>query len=693
MRPAAVFVLAFVLLLSLSTLAYSFNLSAYLYDGENASSVTSQALPSSDGVVYTLYTIGGVPSILTADGQPMSDAKAIEAVLRSYYNTALAPSPDERAALRAQLLAFNDSRNFKTRFGKSEDVCMQSVGLATNPCNDTQSCYVTANVVCGLYAAGGGGSGCYPEILEPMLLDFQTHVTNFNAGVKTVLSDLSALDIDHAAGSIAEAQSTIASLKTDAAAQSKTKLRFPEGNDSCPDCVAICPSPHLDTASLDALSASLSNLSTRLSPAYSVSTTSLQISSATADRSTYQQSLALAAIWLPKWTAFKNQYGGLRDNATAVAFYLRDSNFTSAYSSFQSSWTSMENRAAARNYSGVENDLSALQRAVPALQQYVTIGAQPYRDALLAQNHVGDALKQARWSVRLSDSKAVAAYNALVLRKNALDATFTPPLTSTQYNTLTSNYTAMLSDVNLFISSQGQSTSAAGSIGEQFGQASVNGVFSLTDALVTVPPSTRTSLAPAIPPIVLALIDLAVVSIALLVFIAGLYYLRPLLRSRAALGLWVSALFVFLFVLGLGSVGLYALINQSANSGNLGDYLNLLRASNRSYVAIDTAGAPADALAAMTGCSANITAQISARFNNTRPVSVFSYSGKSCTWAGQSNWTYDQCLQKTGGQPIIFLHYNATAASPRFSVVYQKQADVWGNAGDFNKCEIGDVLN
>ncbi|MDE1798075.1 MAG: hypothetical protein KGH63_01560, partial [Candidatus Micrarchaeota archaeon] len=236
-------------------------------------------------------------------------------------------------------------------------------------------------------------------------------------------------------------------------------------------------------------------------------------------------------------------------------------------------------------------------------------------------------------------------------------------------------------------------TTAAGNIGQDFGQASINGVFSLTDALVSIPPSTRNRISPVIPPVVLGMADLAVTSIALLVFIGGLYHLRGLLAGRIALGAWVLALFLFLFIVGMVSVGMFVLINQSATSGNLGDWLDLLNTTNSSYVAIDTANTTSDAQAAMANCSANISAQLGLRFNHTKSVTVFTYAGQSCDWNGQSNWTYDQCLAQTRGAPIMFLHYNATSAAPRFSVVFAKQADAWYSTADYQKCEIGDVLN
>lgn len=693
MRPVP-FVL--LLLLTLSIPLFAFDISPYLYDGETAASVTTQNV-TSDAGSYTLYSISGVPSFLVdSDGNVVKDTAILEATMRDHFQRTLLPSPDELKGVRDQLLSFNASRNLRSRFGPIEDVCLGATALKALPCNTTASCDQTAHVVCTLASVGGAG-GCYESLISPPILAFSLAVASFNSDTAAALSDLSTLTLDNVGAQLSGVQTRISSLKASANIVASSTLRFPELGDKCPEggnngCIGICPTPHLDVASLDAASAGVTSLTARLGPISSLASTARQISSATAERLDYRQSSAQAAVWAPKWKTMRAKYSDLQINASSLIPYNKDSNFTAAMGVFQSKWNAIDARVAARNFSGIETDFAALGDSVPALQAAVAVGTRSYRDTRVAQNHVSDVLAQVRWRVAgAADKPVISAYNSLASRKNALDANFTPPLASAQYLTLMRGYSALETDARKFLVSQGGAADPISSVGEQFGQASINGVFSLTDALVPVPAATRASMAPVIPPVVLLLADLAIVSIALMVFIAALVYLKPLFRSRRVLGLGAVLFFIFLFLLGLGSVGLFILIGQSAQSGNVDDYLNLLSFSNSSYVAVDRSGASAEAISSMTRCAANITGQVRERMN--KSVFTFSYAGKTCAWGSQANLSLESCLNKMGGQPIIYLHYNKTSAPPLFSVVYQKQADVWGDADYYGKCEIGDVLN
>ncbi|VVB57182.1 Uncharacterised protein [uncultured archaeon] len=132
-------------------------------------------------------------------------------------------------------------------------------------------------------------------------------------------------------------------------------------------------------------------------------------------------------------------------------------------------------------------------------------------------------------------------------------------------------------------------------------------------------------------------------------------------------------------------------MHQKAASGTLADFERQIALSNATYVAIDQAGAPTDALTAMGACARNISGQMQARWNKTS--STFTYAGNACVWGSQSNLSAVQCFDRAVDHPVFVLHYNATSADPHFSTVYSKQADAYGDAAYYTRCEIGDVLN
>ena len=690
MRPILPVILLLVFALACRA---EFNLSAHLFDGESASAVVITPLYSSSGVNYTLYTIGGIPSILTASGIPLSDGTAISAVLSEHYTHTLLPSDSDLATFRTDLLAFNASRNAKIDAAQKtyvmgiEDTCMLYTNLKSVPCNTSGTCTTTAVMLCARYEVGS----CSPEMISPFLLDYALSINTLKAKVPDAMSISNSITLSNAAAQLAQLKSDLAAIKSAATNISKSKLRFATRT-QCPtlDCMGICPAYNFDNTSLDSAVSLADGFASRFTAAPSIDTVSAQIVQSTASRENYAKSAALADVWGPKWSAFKSKYQSLRDNASVVASFNKDSNFTASLSSFLSLWSAMDNRIATRSFDNVDSDYSRIESLVPTITPAVAAGSKPYNDALTAQNHAGDALIAASWRIRPEDKAAVTAYGQLVSRRLALDKTFVPPMTTAQYANLTAAYNALINDAATLGTGPVKGDLIA-QAGRAFSQTSVDGVFSLTAALVPMPSATRSQMAPLIPPAVLLLSDLALASVILVVFIGLLLYFKPLFRSRAMLGVWTAMLFVLLFGLGLGSVGLYVVMTQNAQTASFGDFTDVIASSSTTYIALDKSGAPADALTAMSSCAANITGQVKAHWNKT--VTIFYISGRNCTFGTASNLTAAQCFDKVVDLPVFVLHYNKTATAPHFSVVYQKQADLWGDAAYYTRCDVGDALN
>ncbi len=689
MRPVLTAILLLVFALAVGA---EFNLSAHLYDNETAEMVVVTPLYSPPDINYTLYTISGIPSIVTANDIPLSDSVAISAVLRSHYEHTILPSASELAALQDGLRAFNASRNAKFDASHKsyplgmEETCLTYTNLHFAPCNDTPSCTSTATQLCMRYDVGT----CLPELIAPYLKDYSLTLNAMNTKLGDALSISSNLALDNAADSFAQLKVDMAGIRTAAQANMQTKLRATQAS-LCPDCLGICPAPNLDMSSLSTASELVDNLSARLQSAPDVNLAGQQIMLSSADREAYAQSAAMAAVWGPKWNQFKSKYQSLRDDAAAVSSFTSDSNFTAAFAAFQKSWAAMDAHITTRNFNSVDSDFSQLGALVPSIQAAVKSGRKPYDTVKLAQNHAGDALIAASWRIRAGDNAVIASYQKLVARRLALDSVLTPPLSTAQYTNLTAAYNSLINDTSRLRSSGAGSGDAVSSFGRSFSQTAVDGVFSLSAALVPLPSATRTQVAPLIPPTVLLLSDLALASVILVVFIGLLLYFKPLFRSRAMLGLWTAVLFLLLFGLGLGSVGLYVVMSQNSEASTLADFTDLIPASNMSYIAIDQAGATPDALNSMSSCAANISSQLKSRWNKT--TFTFFFSGRSCTWGSNSNLTTPACFDKVVDSPVFVLHYNSTAQAPHFNTVFKKQADTWGDAAYYTTCEIGDVLN
>lgn len=684
-------VLLVLLAIAMAGVASSFDARAYLYDGENESMITTSDF-SVGGVAYTIVSYNKVETFLLSDGQVISDAQTISGVIRNYQNNVLMPTKEEWAKIKSQVLSFNASRNYKTRFGPAEQVCLDALLVSMYPCDTLSKCTTTATMICAIDPS----VLCPPaDLLAVPILNYTNDVRTFDNRTKDFLALWNAFTPDNAQSSFKQMQNDISVLKTSAVSISKNPLRFPESGDVCRDCIGRCPATHLDVASLDNASASLAVFTARIGPIGTEGGRASQIAQATIDRQNYVKASALLAQWTPKWNSFKSTYGALSTKAATVSQYVADSEFTTSYSVFKARWADMETKLTTRDFTGVEATFSELSSAASKLNASINGSLEPYNATVDAQDRSKDLLSRARWKVNPNSKESVAGYNALATRKNSLDAQFKPPLTSVSYKALTANYSSLSSDIEKFLGSEQKVTDTVSSFGGQFGSASINGAFTLASAFTPLTYSTRNAAAPFIPPFVLVLTDLAIISVAVVMFVGVLLYFKSAFRNRIVLGLWMVGLFGFLFALGVGSVAIFAFVNSAASSGTYDEFLQQLPRSNAAYIAIDQAGATSSQISAMSSCADTVKGQMKSLFS--KPSHVFTFSGKSCAWVGgnqSSNQTLatDSCFDKTVGSSVFVMKASNATHDPKFSTVYLSQVEVAGDEAYYKRCEIGDVL-
>ncbi|PIT84898.1 hypothetical protein COU37_00030 [Candidatus Micrarchaeota archaeon CG10_big_fil_rev_8_21_14_0_10_45_29] len=664
-----------------------FALNEYLYENEDASSVSQQALSTGGGAEHILYSLDGVPTMITADGVPVQDEGEIKALLQKHYSNALMPSEAEWAEVKALALKFNDSRNtFMSRYGRgAEELCLQYTGLALRPCDNLQSCTETASMVCAL-----GAPGCYSEVLAPLYVEYMEQVRALNENSGTLFSAISGFSSGNLASSIENMKASAEKMRSAQKIIDKSTLRFPEG-EYCADCIGVCPSSHFDYNAMDEFEAKLDAIKARTAPIAELGATARSIHDNTYLRVNYKTGTALLKVWGPKWGEFSAKNAELKKSADEAAVYSSDSAFKASYLQFDKLWTGMQNRMATRNFTGVETDMGSLESLANKMDALAKEASAPYTAALDAKNDATDAIIYARWSVRENDAASVEAYNAFAKQKNGLDSSFLPPTSNAKYAEFATEYASLATDVRAFAHSQKQISEAIGNTGEAFGQTSINAVFSLTDALAIMPASQKAQVAPIIPPAALLAVDLAAISLALVVFVLAIIKFKPLFKKRSVLGAWVALLFVFIFLLGIGSVGMFIVIDNSAQSGTLDDFVYILEHSPSVYTAIDEAGANSASLEAMLACSGTIKSQAKAEWEGIE-VYTMRYSGNSCTLSGE-RMSYDECLSQAGASPMFQLHYSAESHNPKFYTIYQKVADLYGDAAYYNRCEIGEVLH
>jgi len=249
-------------------------------------------------------------------------------------------------------------------------------------------------------------------------------------------------------------------------------------------------------------------------------------------------------------------------------------------------------------------------------------------------------------------------------------------------------------------------------VGNAIGRASVDGTVALASSMGPISFKTRQSMAKYVPPVVLAVIDLSILSVGLLAFVAVFYYFHRFFKSKLAISGWALLMLGFVFVLLIGSVGFYSIVLSTEKFATFTDFHGSLLASDRAAVIVEESGATSTGVTAMHGCADQITAQLSAMGKQTYKYYI---SGTKCTAitpkavaAGSNNTsatatayetkekTAAECLDNIPDMPIFDLQHDSETKPPVFTTVVTKQAIFKGPDSYYGKkpmCDAANVIN
>lgn len=688
------------ILVAISFASAEFSLSPYLYAGEKNASVEHLAFSYNNSTIDVIK-VGGQEALLTADGRLVPDKEFIGAALTDYYRQNYYLSSSDLSELKGYADAFNKSRNAMTRYGPAEQLCWTSgTFLAHKPCNSLTTCMATASLVCTI----SGAEGCTIDLLASHILAYSNDVAKLNAAYDKFLAGFNSLGPTTLTASFDKMTSAFDDMKSAADETRTSKLIYPE-TFSCRDCLGICPEPRFDYSSITAGKAKISALRTKTAPFAALNSAVDRLSLSVAERMVYREGEEKAVIFLPKLKASEVKFAGLKATAVQAKALVADSAFVSAADSFISKQDSLEQKAEKRDFEGFDSLLSSYESAGRALVGMINNSTSAYQDAYEAQDAAGDQLLQALWRVNRLSPSSLSAYNSLADRKNKLDAKFSPPMTSAQYASLASDYGKVESDGRAYVAASATVEDSVFAVGNTFGRASVNGAVSLAGSMAPISFKTRQSVAAYVVPAVLGVLDLSLLSLALLVF-AGLFYrFRGFFRSRLAVSGWVLVFLGAVFVLVIGSAGFYGIVLSTEKYTSFTDFYGAIRADSRAAVIVEESGVNSGtSLDAMRKCADQIELQLASigkkaykyYINQNSCKSVIPKGGNATNATEVKSGLATACLDSMPDMPVFDLRYSEENQVPVFTTVVTKQAIFKGNAAYYGKkpaCDAANVLN
>jgi hypothetical protein len=136
-------------------------------------------------------------------------------------------------------------------------------------------------------------------------------------------------------------------------------------------------------------------------------------------------------------------------------------------------------------------------------------------------------------------------------------------------------------------------------IGNALGRTSVDGAMSVVSSMAPVSFKTRQSLARYVPPAVLAIIDLSLLAVGIIAFVAAFYYFRGFFKSKIAISGWVLTFLAFVFILLIGSVGFYSIVLSAEKFASFTDFMGTVQSSERVAVIVEESSTTPSANEAM----------------------------------------------------------------------------------------------
>ena len=703
------FIIGIALLLS-QVRADDFSAKPYLYSGEDLSSVTTTSFSYGNGTAM-LVKIGGIESMIVVGVTPVTDNGKIREMLTSYYRQNFYPSDSDLAEIAAKAKAFNASRNFQTRFGPAEEVCYKSgTFLSFRPCKDLASCAETASMVCTI----SGAQGCIVDLLAMHILAFKNNVDKLNDAYTQFQSAHASFSPGNAAGALDLMDGSFDAMKKAGEEMTKSKLRFPEkypcscsSADQTQCCLGICPEANLDFAALTAGKEKISALRQKVGPLLGLETVIAQISLSSGERVLYRAGEEKAAIYSPRFETVKAKFGGLKAKAVEAKALVSDASFILVADEFLNKGDALEQKIASRQFDGFEATLASYEAAGKSLTTKINNVTIYYQQAISAQDNATDAVLQAQWRVDRLSKASLESYNTLADKKNRLDSEFKPPKTNSEYASLATRYGQLAVDAKAYLAASSGAQESVFGVGNAFSRTSVDATMGLVSSMVPVSFKTRQSFAKFIPPLVVGAIDLGILLAAILVFAGAFFHFRRFFHSKIAISGWVLTLLAFMFVLIIGSVGVYSIVISTERFTSFTEFMSTVQSSSSAAIIVETKGMTAEGVLSMKTCADDIVSQL--RLQG-KTVSKYYIDGTSCTsmipkanststkaaqYDTKSGLTSDKCLDSMPDIPVFDLQYSKENSVPAFTTVVTKQALIKGNEAYYAKkpmCDIANVL-
>ncbi len=679
---------------------FAFSPSDYIYRNETASGITYSNFTYS-GSMYSIVSFASTPTFMLKDGNMVTNQTDIATVLKSYYLQTYYPSDDEMNSMRALVKQFNDSRNNGYDFkNKEEYVCRDDVLLSNGKisisgapvrCADNASCQKVAMILYSVYGEGLNLGG--PAVLLQPVEDFTLSSIAMDSILANYTSMLNSMDESNVYSTINYIHNTTDKLKSYSLKIESTIFRTPRLNDSADlkdctgKCYAICPSMDLDQNALNTLKNVTGALLTKVAPISNYNSISSNIYSSTQARLEYKETESEASKYLEGFAPYNRSANLTITLAESVLKHVSNTTLRARTDHLEALHSSIPASIGARNFTTLSADISDYQSLISSVNASATELQAVYDSAKSAKTDA-DALI---YVMETKDIDPTTADKLLEIENatQALDASFHDGITESELMALNASYgQQILQAQDLSESEKDVPASRAVLLFRGFAREVNTGIANVaanTDVIKVqdIPSNQATTLG--------LFSVLVFLSFASLIVMAFLFLVASTRRDSSKIRHVLVVAFVVAIVYLMGmSLFLYLFLGKTSTDATFTEYRADLDSRNTTAVVLDLRNVSFSDSQQMQTCASKLYGTL-AGMNKT--VTLYTLNPGNCNVSANgiasSSSAVDQCITDAGASPSSFvLGYSSDNAPPKFSIIYQNQAQISGNADYYSSCPL-----
>ena len=614
----------------------------------------------------------------------LNDTGIVQNVLKQYYRR-FYPTESEINETLNSVNEFNATRDKVVKYGaKAESSCKNYLGIDRAPCSDSTTCinsclavYLCKQV---MYGVGTG--------FVNAMVSYSTAVQQLDGNMTELYASLERLrapeENDDVYALLSTALSDVDEVRTLASTIKTNKLV----RGDCGDCLDFCPPTAVNPTLLDAARTKLLTLKNRVPQKQEIASAVSSIQTRTVERMAYISTVRQRETYEAKYAELLKERTAINRDTERVAnvFDIQ----LNASAKLDGVFARIDNvMNITRNYSEFDALMPEFNATLNETKAAVYVYLGRYENITNLSAEAEDIIIKAEWVVT-PDASALASLEEIKKQKTDTDALFVLPLSIDNVSAIEEGYAGVVSKSNELIDAHAIYTQGdvGGLVGNIFKRASDN-VISIIGMITPMSTAQRKELRPAIPPVLILVVDVLLILLAGVIFVIGVTKGIISLHKTSRIA-WAIVFLMLIMLIGGTSLAVYMQLASLNGDVSLSAFLDELSQSDRVALVKDITGLGDTEIAAIDECGSEIYGVL----NETgKTISNYTIDGGLCLRGGdeEDELPSELCYEFIEDAPVFYIH-GAETNRTSFRTFYEKKADIGGDGEYLRSCLVAKVL-